>query len=148
MLHFAYGSNLDWAQMRGRCPSARFIAVARLDDHRFAITRYSKKRRCGVADVVTSAGQVVWGVVYSVGEEDVPTLDCCEGAPFSYRRVQRFVTALASTERLTVQLYVANPQHGAPPPPNQAYRSLIVNGARFWGLPAEYIQELENIVVA
>jgi hypothetical protein len=30
MFYFAYGSNMDWAQMRGRCPSAKFVAIAEL----------------------------------------------------------------------------------------------------------------------
>ena len=30
MIYFAYGSNLDFTQMRKRCPSAQFIATARL----------------------------------------------------------------------------------------------------------------------
>jgi len=52
MLYFAYGSNLDFAQMRDRCPSALFVAIAKLPDHRLAFTRKSIKRACGVADAV------------------------------------------------------------------------------------------------
>jgi hypothetical protein len=29
MLYFAYGSNMNWDQMRERCPSARFEFVAK-----------------------------------------------------------------------------------------------------------------------
>jgi len=44
MYYFAYGSNMNWTQMAQRCPSARFVSVARLKDHRFAITRQSRRR--------------------------------------------------------------------------------------------------------
>ena len=39
MIYFAYGSNLDFVQMRSRCPSAQFVAVAKLPDHQLAFTR-------------------------------------------------------------------------------------------------------------
>jgi len=39
MLYFAYGSNMDWAQMRSRCRTARFVCVEKLKDHRLAFTR-------------------------------------------------------------------------------------------------------------
>jgi hypothetical protein len=44
MFYFAYGSNLNWAQMWGRCPSASFMEVASLPNHRLAFTRYSSSR--------------------------------------------------------------------------------------------------------
>ena len=70
MLYFAYGSNMDWDQMRTRCPSAAFVGIARLPDHRLAFTRFSKTRKCGVADVVPAKGQSVWGAVFSIDERD------------------------------------------------------------------------------
>jgi len=54
MLYFAYGSNMDWNQIRGRCPSASFLGIAVLLDHRLAFSRYSTTRNCGVADAVKS----------------------------------------------------------------------------------------------
>jgi len=27
LLYFAYGSNLDWSQMKKRCPSAEFVGI-------------------------------------------------------------------------------------------------------------------------
>lgn len=35
-MYFAYGSNMDCDQLRQRCPTARFVAIAKLDAHRFA----------------------------------------------------------------------------------------------------------------
>ena len=32
MFYFAYGSNMDWDQMKQRCPSAHFLGVAELRD--------------------------------------------------------------------------------------------------------------------
>ena len=63
MLYFAYGSMMDLGEMRGRCTSAKFVAVAKLPDHSLQFTRRSIKRGCGVADVVPEPGRDVWGVV-------------------------------------------------------------------------------------
>jgi len=57
MLYFAYGSMMDLGEMRGRCTSAKFVAVAKLPDHSLQFTRRSIKRGCGVADVVPEPGK-------------------------------------------------------------------------------------------
>jgi hypothetical protein len=56
VLYFAYGSNMNWEQMKTRCPSARFVAVALLPDYKLAFTRKSINRGCGVADGVLLDG--------------------------------------------------------------------------------------------
>ena len=71
MLYFACGSNMYWDQMRERCPSAQFVSVAKLDNHRLAFTRESSERRCSVADAVPAKGQDVWGVVYRIADVEI-----------------------------------------------------------------------------
>ena len=61
MLYFAYGSNMEWKQMRERCPSAMFVCIAKLKDRRLAFTRKSKDRGCGVATLCLSR-VVTYGV--------------------------------------------------------------------------------------
>jgi hypothetical protein len=56
MLYFAYGSDTNWDQIRGRCPSTRFDSIARTEGDRLAFTRFSKNRQWRVADIVSSAG--------------------------------------------------------------------------------------------
>jgi gamma-glutamylcyclotransferase (GGCT)/AIG2-like uncharacterized protein YtfP len=152
MLNFAYGSNMDPGQMRQRCPSARFVAVAKLPDHRLAFTRYAKDRGCGTGDCVPEAGQDIWGVVFDISETDLERLDKNEGyqpgRPLnanSYVREQRHVYRDGKMDQpLLVWLYVAIRQPN-PPLPNAAYIKLYVDGARFWHLPAEYLAQLERI---
>ena len=78
---FAYGSNMDCEQMRERCPSTRFVCVAKLPNHRLAFTRKSTRRNCGVADAVKAEGNEVWGVVYEIDDIDLPKLDSLECSP-------------------------------------------------------------------
>lgn len=152
MLYFAYGSNMNWPQMKERCPSARFVGAASLRDHRLAFTRRSIKRRCGVADVVPAEGQVVWGAVFEVDGGDIGRLDAAEGyAPGrsknAYRREERPVL-LEKGQLWTAAVYFGEPQETPPPLPNQEYKDLILGGARQWGLPEAYVRQLEAIEVA
>jgi gamma-glutamylcyclotransferase (GGCT)/AIG2-like uncharacterized protein YtfP len=155
MLYFAYGSNLDPRQLRGRCPSARFVAVAKLPDHRLAFTRYAKDRGCGTCDGVPEAGHDIWGVVFDISEADLGRMDESEGyqpgRPLSenaYIREQREVCRDGKAgEPMRVWLYFANRQPN-PPFPNLAYKQQLVEGARFWGLPEEYQEQLRRIETA
>lgn len=155
MLYFAYGSMMDLGEMRGRCTSAKFVAVAKLPDHSLQFTRRSIKRGCGVADVVPEPGKDVWGVVYEIAEEEFANLDKAEGfrpgrplSENSYVREQRQVHR-DGDESLPILawIYFANRQPN-PLLPNAAYRKLIVDGARHWRLPPEYQAELEGIEIA
>jgi gamma-glutamylcyclotransferase len=152
MLTFAYGSNMNWDQMRERCPSSRFVGIAVLSDHRLAFTRKSIKRGCGVADVVAEDGARVWGVVYEIADLDVGTLDASEGfrpgrEKNSYCRRECMVFLDGQDQRpLTVSAYFGVSQPD-PPRPNAAYKNLILSGGRGWHLPGAYILELEQIEV-
>ena len=151
-LYFAYGSNMDPTQMAARCPSAGFRCTARLPNHRLAFSRASRKRGCGVADVVPAGGAEVWGVVYEITEmPDLAALDKAEGfvpgrtIGNSYVRTEGSVypQALPSTP-LSVHLYVAE-KEPHPPPPDGRYLAQLIRGAEHWGLPEAYRRLLEAL---
>ena len=150
MLNFAYGSNLDEAQMISRCKSAKFISVASLKKYQIAFTRESKKRGCAVADVVKKKGSEVWGVIYEISEEDSSKLDAREGySPVrekienSYNReiIEVFENGDLSKPK-KVSIYIAEKEEN-PGLPNKQYLDHILRGARHFGLPIGYIQRLE-----
>jgi len=138
---------MDCAQIRERCPSARFLSVAVLLDHRLAFSRYSTSRKCGVADAVESEGSEVWGVVYNIDEKDVVNLDINEGFQpgsknNSYQRKQRLVFRDGHRKKsVEVAIYFAIPQPGGHFP-NQKYKDLIISGANHWQLPEKYIRNI------
>ncbi len=68
-LYFAYGSNMDEAAMRTRCPRARVLGIARLARHRFALMGN------GYASVRPTPGADVYGVLYDLADADVAPLD-------------------------------------------------------------------------
>ncbi len=142
VFYFAYGSNMNWEQMKLRCPSARFVNVACLPDHRFAITRQSRRRKCGTADVLPQRGSEVWGIVYEIAESDLAALD---GFEDGYRREKRFVYASGDGHiPIEVLVYIAE-KESDPPLPNAEYKRLIIEGAKHRRLPQPYLEMLEKI---
>ena len=145
MYYFAYGSNLNWQQMQRRCPSSRFVCVARLPNYQFAIARHSRLRDCGTANVFPANGKAVWGAVYDVLEAELTILD---GFEDGYRRETLPVFAIGNgKEPLNTLVYVAETENNVPLP-NAEYKRLIVDGARHWNLPASYLLMLEAIQAA
>ncbi len=153
MLYFAYGSNMNWPLIKERAPSAEFFSVAKLKDHRLAFTRKSNRRGCGSADAVPEQGQNVWGVIYQIEERDFGSLDEAEDfvpgrAENGYTRQQCHVYTNGDNQKpILVSLYFAEKQKD-PPLHSTEYKRLIVEGAKHWRLPKDYIEELEGIKVA
>lgn len=149
VLYFAYGSNLDLDQMKSRCPSAEPAGIAQLLAHKLAFTRKSQSRQCGVADVVPEDGQNVWGVLYHITQGDLARLDRSEGyrgpgKSNSYERKAIMVNCgCCGTKQMSAHTYIAVREEN-PPPPNEKYLRLIIDGARHWKLPEAYIKELEK----
>jgi gamma-glutamylcyclotransferase (GGCT)/AIG2-like uncharacterized protein YtfP len=142
--YFAYGSNMNWPQMQRRCPSSRFVCVGRLIDYQFSITRHSRLRDCGTANIFPDAGKEVWGIVYDICDKDLAILD---GFEDGYRR-EILPVHLCENGRqpLGALVYVAPIEENVPRP-NAEYRRLIIEGAKYWQLPASYVALLEAIQV-
>ena len=142
MYYFAYGSNMDWAQMQRRCPSSKFVCVARLPDHKFAIARHSRLRQCGTANIFAETGSEVWGIVYDVVDQDLVTLDSFEDG---YRREKLLVHSSVDTKNpFEVIVYIAEKEDRVPLP-NSEYKKLIIQGARHWQISEAYCLMLEQI---
>jgi len=151
MHYFAYGSNMDLDRMRGRCPSARFLFIAMLPQHKLAFTRKCNKGT-GVSDIVSDENSDVWGVVYLIDDTEVGKLEKAEGyeprrESNAYNRIEIRVYADGNLEQPhTAIAYVVNVKEVNVPNPSQEYKNYIVNGARFWHLPEVYIHDtLETI---
>ena len=151
-LYFAYGSNLDPAQMESRCPGHRVLCRARLRDHVLAFHGASRAWDGGaVAAIDLRAGSVVHGVVYELRPDDFARLDRAEGYrghgdPANvYERVQLPVE-LENGEVIDVFTYVrAEPE--PPGLPSRRYRWAILTGMRHHGLPREAIAAVEAMPV-
>lgn len=72
-LYFGYGSNLWLHQMAQRCPGSPYVGTAALHNWRWIINTR------GYATVVPSKGDIVYGLVYKLADEDEQALDVNEG---------------------------------------------------------------------
>jgi gamma-glutamylcyclotransferase (GGCT)/AIG2-like uncharacterized protein YtfP len=155
MLYFAYGSNMDWPQMRDRCPSAKFVTAAKLPNYRLKFDLKSNGRGCGVSNVEFDNAESVWGVVYEIPDTEIGLLDKREGyrpgrdrKDNQYVREERHVLRDGDENQpLLVAIYFGNAQPN-PPLPDADYKKLLVDGASFWHLPPDYIEKLKRIKTA
>jgi gamma-glutamylcyclotransferase (GGCT)/AIG2-like uncharacterized protein YtfP len=156
MLYFAYGSNLDPDQMRERCPGHAVVGLAVLHDHRIGFPLYSNGWGSGVAGLVHSHGEKVWGMVYELTEADLAALDSYEGwkGPDNQHNLY---------DRETVNVEIVRPDDGSvprrvrattyyprilnPSPPSRRYLDTLLRGARHHRLPEEYIERLQAVAV-
>lgn len=91
--YFAYGSNLDVAQMRARCPDAEPIGRAMLGGYRIAFAGTSRRwDGAAVATLLPARGRNVCGLLYKLSAESFSALDRFEGHPNVYSRVRVLVS--------------------------------------------------------
>ena len=124
--YFAYGSNLDGAQMRARCPSARPLGRTRLPGHALAFGGFSGRWGGAVASVVRARGQAVEGVLYALSAADRRALDGFEGAPGVYERVARVVTAESGARRRAFVYVLREPGPVAAAAPAPRYLAAVL----------------------
>ena len=150
-LYFAYGSNLNPAQMAARCPGHRVVGRASLPGYALRFRGYGRDWAGAVGTVEPLAGSIVHGVLFELTAEHYATLDEYEGydgpgaASNLYDRVEIEVVREDGTP-VRALTYVIRPlEEGLP---SRAYRDAIVAGLRHHGLPEEYVARLERAAVA
>ena len=145
MFYFGYGSNMSPAQMTERCGIWEFVSVASLAGYRLAFVRYSTAWGGGTCGLVKDDTKVVWGVVYDLSEEAIAKLDAWEGAPRSHYREPALVKLASDEEPVYAETYFVTRFSATENLPTKRYMDRILEGARHWGLPADYIRFLDAI---
>jgi cation transport regulator ChaC len=137
--YFAYGANMDPANMAKRAPGARAIGPARLLDHRLVFRR-QRAWRTGVAHVEPHPGDSVWGVLWEIDTDDERALD-------RYEEVHKGLYGKASVTveqgdgvPVEAMVYVAIPVREKAP--SRRYLRMLVRGARAHGATPEYVKDL------
>ena len=142
--YFAYGSNLDRAQMERREVSYTSAHPAVLKDFKLAFTARSDSWAGGVADVVEAPGSAVEGVLYQVSG-GMESLDLYEGvADGFYRRkgVEVHVAGHGGAEPAVIYEVCEKLTHQ---PPSARYMDAIIRGALEGGLSEAYVDMLKKI---
>ena len=142
--YFAYGSNLLTSRLADRCPSARYHAVACVEDLAIEFSKENREDGSGKATLVSSHGHRLYGVVYEVELRELEILNRIESG---YVLKHDFKVSLLDTNTpLTVKTYIA-PERSRKPAlkPFDWYLALIVAGAIEHGFPQAEISAYQNM---
>ena len=142
-LYFAYGSNLNLCQMMHRCPSAKLEGVGQLNGYSLGFTHYSSGWGGGTADVVPSAANEVWGLVFEIEDIDLQALDDYEGYPTAYVRFQ--ATVEVGNRRLSGAWVYSVKEKREFIPPTSEYLDIIKRAGIHWGFPQSYMERLDGL---
>ena len=137
--YFAYGADMQEAQMRARCHDAAAVGAACLTNHRPRVSSH------GLLDITPCAAEEVYGVVWRIGPAMAGVLDRFQQADLGdYVRQEREVVLLTG-ERRPVIVYSAKghvPGNTLKP----TFRQKVITAAHAAGLPSYYIAVLESLV--
>ncbi|HXG70824.1 MAG TPA: gamma-glutamylcyclotransferase family protein [Gemmatimonadaceae bacterium] len=144
-LVFAFGSNMCSGRFRDYGVSPEGAGkLALLSGYGLRFTKPSVDGS-GKAHVEPEEGAEVWGVLYSIPDADLPTLDVGEGR--GYARHRRSVR----TAQEDVEAWVYEAVHPSRDPalrPYSWYTRFLVEGAKEHNLPADYVRALEGVEAA
>lgn len=134
--YFAYGSNLDAAQMALRCPDASCLGRAMLEGFRFVIMSR------GYATIVPLQGARVHGLLWTLTPADEARLDRYESVAQNHYRKEAVTVRAGEGGLLPVFTYIARETDSGAP--RNGYLERIVRAAEVCGLPDAYIAELRT----
>ena len=134
-LYFAYGSNMQRAAMQARCPTARAVGPAKLDNYKFFIGVD------GWGSVRQSPGDTVHGILWRVTPRDLAALHAYELLHKGLYDV-RYLPVREGKRRVLAMLYLLRRRAAGQPKPG--YVEMIAASARGWKLPERYIRSVER----
>lgn len=158
-LYFGYGSNLWKHQMQQRCPTSKYLGIARLSGYRWIINTR------GYANIVEISKQEqesphahtdeVWGLVYSLQQDDEDNLDVNEGIPTAYTKEDLKVDFWSANKnkrpdteekpRQVEMLVYINRKQTSPHKPKQEYiyrMNMGIKDAVKEGMPTGYVDKV------
>lgn len=165
--YFSYGSNMDPAQLRSRCPSALLLGPATLPDYQLAFTLFSQTRQCGCPDIrrcdaapASSASHLVQqsadcglpiltpssvhGALYSLSDADLLRLDDYEGV--SRQKYHRLTVSVLDSSGTPVPAETYAVLHKSPDfqKPSRAFLAQLTTAAAQLSVPPAYLAFLRS----
>jgi len=134
-LMFAYGMNTNQDEMAYRCPGAHSLGHARLIDHAFRFATH--------ADVVPCRGSYVDGVLWTITDQDLVSLDILEGYPTYYGRSQ---VRVSQGSRIVQAICYSMQPGRADSPPSNSYMNMVLEGYNQHYVPTEQLWNWVDLV--
>lgn len=118
--YIAYGSNLSVGQMACRCPDARIIGTAVIEDYALLFK--------GCATIEPKQGKKVPVLIWEISPSDEKSLDRYEGYPsFYYKKDMTLTVKMTETDarrELTAMVYIMDERHRLASPTGYYYKVL------------------------
>lgn len=150
-LYLAYGSNLNLAQMRYRCPDARVVGYTYLPDRKLAF-RGSQTGNYLTLDETPGAYPGVPCGVFEISERDQASLDRYEGYPRFYRRdyvqtgeIFDALTGRVVSSSASAMIYLMQPGHPLGLPSGAYWQTCLQGYRDFHFDPAVLRQALKDL---
>jgi len=140
-MYAAYGSNMDPAQMAGRCPHSPQRGSGWLEGWRLTFGGEDIGWEGALASVVEDAGQRVFVVLYELSDLDEQALDQWDGATLGYYDKIRVRVATLEGD-VVAWLYVLDAYEGGLP--SARYLGILADAAEAAGAPADYVTWLRE----
>jgi len=84
MLYFAYGSNLNWHQMKKeRCPGSKYIQPYILKGYKLIFSQRNPNNKYGHANIEKNKNYSVQGAIWKLSKEHEKTLDEYEAVNYN-----------------------------------------------------------------
>ena len=143
-VYFSYGSNMSSRRLMERAPSATFLSIATLQEHRLQFHKKSKdgSSKCD-AKYTANQDDCVIGVVFTMSTSDKKKLDRKECLGFGYEE-KTVTVVLENGTQVEASTYCAI-KTDATLNPWSWYKEHVLRGARENNLPHDYISVIENI---
>lgn len=127
ILYFAYGSNVNYRQMKYRCCNCKYIQKVVCSDYNFTINKR------GVATILNKKGEKTFGILWLLSQKNLKNLDSYEGLK-QKRYYRNYVKINLKGKSLNAITYFSTEVKKGKPKKN--YIKLILNGIKhFKGNP-------------
>ena len=134
-LYLAYGSNLNLEQMAHRCPTAKVVGKAEINNMQLL---FRGPHESAVATIEPRKGSCVPVLVWEITPEDEAALDRYEGFPLLYRK--KTVNVKLGGKPIKAMVYIMN--EGRPlGKPGCYYYSIIYEGYMSAGFDTEILKK-------
>lgn len=139
--YLAYGSNLNVVQMRWRCPDARALGTATIEDYRLL---FKGSKTGSYLTIEAQEGAQVPVAVWKVSEEDEKRLDRYEGSPTFYykKELELTFTGIKTGKKRKRKCFVYIMHEDRPIGiPSRSYVENCIEGYRDFGFNLKYLKD-------
>ncbi|MBE6093977.1 MAG: gamma-glutamylcyclotransferase [Schwartzia succinivorans] len=144
-IYIAYGSNMDFPQMEGRCPDAEFLGVGVLQNWRLM---FKGSLTGSYATIEKEKGQTVPVLLWRISAADEKRLDRYEGFPSFYYKKTVMVADVAAVNaswspkngKCKGMAYIMDEKRTLRHP-SHSYYGVLANAYRLFGFDMDILAE-------